>query len=162
MIAAKTRSIDGVEYTVTTFPARRGFQLKIALLKRLAPGLAGVIGAIGRKGGVDFRGILDLDIKPDQIARGVAELFSGTTPEDALDLVMQLLSDTRRGGREITPELFDSEFAGDYGHLYKVLAFVVDVNWGKMLRVGGGVAGIIGRVGGEQEQQSTKPESDQS
>lgn len=157
-IETRNKTIDGVRYTVTQFPARRGFQLKIRLARLLAPALGPTLGGFEA---AKLAKLVDADINPGMVGKGFAALFESADPDDIMDLVMTLLSDTRRDGHEIDEALFDREFAANYGHLYKVLAFVLEVNYSNLLRVGGGLASIM-RQSGEGAVENTEPQSSAS
>jgi hypothetical protein len=49
--------------------------------------------------------------------KGFASLFETADPDVLLDLVLELLRDTRREGHEIDEALFDREFAANYGQI---------------------------------------------
>ena len=125
MIETKKKTIDGAEYGVTQFPARRGLALKLKLIKLIGPALAEAAGALsGNSGTGSFQ---DTEMDPWFIGKAVSSLVEGLG-EDTGELILDLLSMTRKNGKELTGEVFDQEFAGDYLTLYKVLAFVIQVN----------------------------------
>lgn len=44
-------------------------------------------------------------------------------------LCMELMQGVRKNGQELIPATFDLEFAGDMAGLYKVLLFIIEVNY---------------------------------
>jgi len=134
MIQSKYKVIDGTEYTVTQFPARVGTRLKFKLAKKLLPGLS------------TTKLNLDSDVNIQVILSWIGGALDNMDPDEAVNLIMEMLASTRRGthsgqgGVEITPEIFDLEYAGKYLELYKVLAYVLEVNYGDFF---GGVRSII-------------------
>jgi hypothetical protein len=134
----QTREIDGHTYVVTLFPGRRGFKLKTTLLKKLGPGLAAMIGSA--KG----ESVSEADLDGPALAAGVETLFANLgSPDEIMSLIEKIVSMTRRDGKEITGALIDLEFPGHFTELYKVVWFVLEVNFGDFF---GGAA--IGGLGG--------------
>lgn len=154
-IQTKEKTIDGVRYSVTQFPARRGLHMKVRLARLLAPSLGPLLSSLGKTDLRNAAKLLNAEIDPGMVGKAFGSLFQTADPDDFINLVMQLLADTRREGHEIDEALFDREFAANYGHLYKVLAFVLDVNYSNLLKAGGELADIMNLSGGAAE--STKP-----
>ena len=127
-IETKTRAIDGTKYAVTTFPARRGLKLQVTLVRTLGPALSELMKAVPK--GVSTKNLLNVDVKLEHVAGALATAFSGLSEEEFMALVMRLLESTSREGAEITEETFDLDFSGNYMHVYKVLWFVLEVNYG--------------------------------
>lgn len=141
-IEAKNRTIDGVTYTVATFPARRGLAIKSTLVKSLGPALSELMKAV--PGGTSPTKLLQADLKLEHVAGSLGKLFECLDEKQFVELVMRLLEDTMRDGVPISGETFDVDFAGDYSHLYKVLWFVLEVNFGSFF-ARGGLGSIISR-----------------
>lgn len=141
MIEMKEKEIDGRRFTVTQFNGREGFKIKTKLAKMLMPCVAAITGGIDtskvRKGG----SVMDADVDGEVLAKGLSLLAEQLHEDEFLALVMRLFQSTRMDDREITDTVFDMEFAGDFGVVYKALAFVLEVNYGSFLAVGG-----IGKV----------------
>ena len=125
MIETKKKSIDGDEYAVTQFPARRGLNLKIRLVKVLGPALAEAAGALNLSAGA--AALEQAGINPWFLGQAVSRLVEGLDSSTG-ELVLELLSQTRKNNRELNEAAFDLEFAGKYLTLYKVLGFVIQVN----------------------------------
>ena len=125
MIETKKKTIDGAEYSVTQFPARRGLALKLRLVKLIGPALAEAAGALNPGSGSGL--LQDIQIDPGIIQKAVATLVEGMD-ESTGELIFDLLSMTRKDSRELTEAVFDQEFAGNYLTLYKVLGFVIQAN----------------------------------
>lgn len=143
-IETRSKTIDGTKYTVTQFPARLGFRLKIRLARLLAPAIGPLLGGVDAS---NLSKLADVDVNSAMTGKGFASLFETADPDVLLDLVLELLRDTRREGHEIDEALFDREFAANYGHLYKVLAFVISVNYANLLRAVEGLANTINQPG---------------
>ncbi len=108
---SETRSIGEHEYKVVLFPAGRGFELLVDLKTIL-----------GESVGLLFSG---------QIEKAIAVLGGGMSKPEILSLVMRMLEFTFVTGHTggFDKPFFDAHFVGAYGRLFKVLAFVVEVNY---------------------------------
>ncbi len=126
MIETKEKQIDGHTYAVTQFPGRRAFKIKTAILLKLGPALA--VSLAGAQGS-------GADLNIASIASALEKITMSS--DEFLDLVLELISQTRRDGKEITPEVFDLEFAGNLQTVYKVAAFVLEANFGNFFGSGG-------------------------
>ncbi len=123
MIETKTKQIDERSVSVTQFPARKGLKIKLRLLKMVAPGLASATGIL--------QGGLEVDFDSKVLAYAVGQLVDSMGNDATVDfIVKELMQGTRLDDKEITDSLFDMEFAGDYGLLYKIIAFILEVNYG--------------------------------
>lgn len=108
-LRTETELINGRKVDVTVLPATVGARLMIRIVKLMGFALAG--------GSVD-------GIAQQLVARS----STAFDPEDVLRLILDLLVQTRLDGKELTREVFDMEFAGEYGFLIKVLAFTIKAN----------------------------------
>jgi hypothetical protein len=122
---AKTKEINGHNYEVSPFPARHAFKLKAELLRKLGPGLAAMVGAA--KGD----SLANPELDGAALATGVEALFSNLgTSDEIMALVEDIVRMTRRDGKEITGASIDLDFQGQLSDLYKVVWFVLEVNYG--------------------------------
>lgn len=121
MITTIDKFIDGANYSVTQFPARRALRLKARLIKLFGPVLAQVFLSADAK-------TTDEQQKKDLIK--AIEILSCSIDENQFDtLAVELLSCTRKSGVELSAQAIDLEFAGDMSALYQVLWFVIEVNF---------------------------------
>lgn len=141
MIATRDKLINGHTYSVTQFPARHAFMLKARLAKLLGPALAEILASLN---GVSKESILSADIDLSAISAALNKLLGAVDEQSTMDLILKLLSCTRMDGKEITEQLFDIEFAGNLSDVYKVLAFVIEVNYGDFFG-SNGIGNLIGR-----------------
>lgn len=140
-VQTKERTIDGVRYSVTTFPARKGLRLKATLVKTLGAAFAELMkglptGSLTAGSGAG-KSTVDVEFKLHHAADALAKAFTNLSEQEYEDLVMRLLETTRRDGKEITAETFDLDFAGEYLTLFRVLMFVLEVNYGSFFGKGG-------------------------
>lgn len=112
-----TREIGGDVYTTALFPAKQGFKLLNRLKKTLGP-------AFGAWIGQQVENIVTLigsDLSDDQMLQLVLDLFELTSVDKK--------EENRLAGPLTNGDVFNSHFAGRYGRMFKVLAFVVEVNY---------------------------------
>lgn len=113
--------IDNVKYTTTQFPATKGIKMMHRLGKFISNPIAKLSGMIkpGSKG-------IDSDVSTEVLGDAVQAFFE-SCDENTFELtVKELLTSTTRDGK---PIVFDVDFCGQMGHLFKVLAFVLEVNF---------------------------------
>ena len=89
----------------------------------IGPGLASATGML--QSGIEA----EFDSKV--LAYAVGQLVDSMGNDATVDfIVKELMQGTRLDDKEINDAVFDMEFAGNYGLLYKILAFVLEVNYG--------------------------------
>ena len=130
----KECDIDGLKITVTQFPARTGFKMQAKLAKIFGPALGELVSGVKGKTG---KGLTEAEIDLSKFSGAVRTLFEKIDEESALVLIFELLQFTRINGEEVTEEIFDDTFPGKYATLYKILYFVVEVNYGSFFGQGG-------------------------
>lgn len=104
MIETREKEIDGATYTVTQLPARRALRLKTKLVKTF---------------GSFFLGD----------SKSLHSMFQTLDENQFESLCMEMIQGVRKNGVELNQATFDLEFAGDMAGLYKLLLFVVEVNF---------------------------------
>jgi hypothetical protein len=125
MIKSKDKVINTRKITTTTFPGRKSLNLKNRLLKVLGEPFAQAAGGIK-----SFKAANLLHTDLSIFIPAIEKLCQNIDPEIFNNLVIELLSMTRIDGKEITEEIFDMEFAGNLCLMYKIIFFVMEVNWG--------------------------------
>lgn len=144
----KTEIIDAHKWTVCPFPARRAIQLKVRLAKAIGPAIAELIPALGSLG-INKPGVAkDRDTK-DQDAKGetkadveastdaalsafpkaMACLAENLGEEEFTQTILDLMELSSRDDTQITPEYFDTAFAGNFAEMYKAIWFILKVNY---------------------------------
>lgn len=134
MLSSKEQVINGATYNVVVFPARMGLGLKTRLIKLLAPSAFTAAGSINKNSGAS---LLDAEFNSEMMGKAVQALVDRLDQASVLSLVFDLLKTTRRDGKEIVAgdgALFDDIYAANYGELYKVILFVLEVNYGSFFR----------------------------
>jgi transcriptional accessory protein Tex/SPT6 len=115
-IIAVDKSIGGENYTITQMTARRALRMKARLFKLLGPAISEIL-AGGRGNFLDH------------LPKAAQILTSNMDDQNIEDIVLELLKDVRKNGREITPSVFDLEFAGCLDLLYRVIWEILEVNY---------------------------------
>jgi len=115
-------------YTVSQFPGREGFKIKAILIRKVAPALANLAGALDFSKVEDINQLLDMNIDGGMISKSVQALVNNLEEEETLSLIMRMLRHTRMNDAEIDDALFDGTYAGNYDELYKVLIFIIKYN----------------------------------
>ena len=116
------KDIDGKEVSVTQFPGTEGLKILTKLSKLVGPVIGGALGISGSVADVDTS-------DPDFLPRIVTDLFSSIEEDDTVRLIHRMLRDTRVGGVEIMSD-FDMMIGGNYPFLFKLLGYVLEVNYG--------------------------------
>lgn len=137
----KTKIIESKTCIVSPFPGGLGLKILVQLIKLIGPSLTKILGVIGDKGNInslDLNSLLDLDIDVGKLVEAMdeamIELCSRMEDEQkVLDLVHQLLLSCTVDGVEIDEARFNVVFMGNYGLLFKLLKFVVEVNYSSFL-----------------------------
>lgn len=139
MVETKTKKIDGKEVMVTQFPAFEGLRIKSKLMKTIGPAVAALLGEVKnsfnpKDAEFNISGCIELLVE---------KLDENETPE----LIERLLTSTRINGREVTRDVFNMEFAGNYQTLYNIIAFVLQVNHFFDFLLTGNIKGALTGVG---------------
>lgn len=121
-VRTESKEIGGKVYSVCQFPATEGLKLWTKLMNIASPAIAGIISSVDMS-----KGILDSDANIDSgsLGEAIKETLCELN-ESNVEFIKQLLSSTKVDGKEI---VFDIDFSGDYGNLFKVVWFVIQTNY---------------------------------
>jgi len=144
-IEVKNKTIDGHDYTVTSFDGCEGVKVKAKLMKYFAPALLS-LAAIGFTGKKKFS---EAEISPESVGSLFQGMADKLNEDEYLEFILRLLRCTRRDDQELTREIFSREFAGEYGSLYKVLFFVLEVNYKDSFFAQGGIGNMLENLKGQ-------------
>lgn len=127
-LKTSTRSIDGMDVSVTQLPARKGLKLAGKLGRVIAPVLSHI-------------GNVKLDSDLTALAPALTALFSNLDDRDYDVLLLEILCMTAvvtQGVRhELTSlEKIDFVFGGDMPKLVRVCAYALEVNFGDFIAGG--------------------------
>jgi hypothetical protein len=140
MIQTKEKIIDGKTIMVTQFAGRRAVEYKARLIKLLGSSFARLFTA-------------DMKFAFSAFTEAIDALTDRIQPGELVNFMQELLQSSRIEGKEITATIFDSEFAGNMPLLYKILWFVLEVNYGSFF----GEAGIGKALSGFIKPKSEMP-----
>jgi hypothetical protein len=115
-----SKTINGKTVEVTAFPARQGLKLQVKLVKTIFP-------LIGLAQGDDT-------LDSSQIINKLATSLSSLDDNSVEALVLELLDNTVLDNKTVgETHHFDIVFSADYGMLFDVLKFVLEVNYSSFL-----------------------------
>lgn len=126
MIETREKIIDGATYSVTQLPARRALKMKAKLIK--------LFGSFMLSSDASSFQNMCMSIDENQFEA----------------LCMELIVGVRKNGIELSPPTFDLEFAGDMAGVFKLLLFVIEVNYANFFTMIG-----IGLPSFSEQQQPT-------
>ena len=151
-IETKNKTIDGREVMVTQFPGRRALSYKTRLLKLLGPSVVEMFSGVK----LESVEVLSSDFDLSIISKAFDKLAEKLDESEFVKFVLELLQCTRVDGKEITPEYFDNEFAGNLLFMYKVLWFTLEVNYGSFFGQGG-IGKILSKLKEKKEETKIPP-----
>lgn len=120
MIETIEKEINGATYVVTQLPARRAIRLKAKLIKLFGPALAQMILQTSSE---------DESQNKNSLVSAIESLAASLDPVEFENLIVEILQGCRKNGKELLPQIIDLEFAGDMESLYKLLMFILEVNY---------------------------------
>jgi hypothetical protein len=124
MIETKEKEIGDAVYSVTQMPAIRALKIQSRLLRLVGPSFAAMIAS-----GEDSSIPMAISLLTDKLDENTFE-----------KLVLDLMQGVRKDGAELTKGKIDLEFAGNLNELYRVLQFVLEVNFADFFQDGGIIA----------------------
>ena len=123
-MACKTETFvaDGVEYSVTQWPAEKAMLMQLKIMKVIGPVFATLAA--------------EQDDVGDTIAAAINSLFSSSSPDEILSIIKEsIIGNVAADGRRINATDFTERFSGDsLLNVYLVFAFVVRVNYSAFIR----------------------------
>jgi hypothetical protein len=154
----KTKEIDGVQFSVTPFPASEAFKLKAYLFKKFAPA-AGELSGILKDGFPESGKIGDIKIDGQVISQTLEKLVAQLGEEDFLALIKRIMqnvcAELTVDGKDLklffAQNTFDASldivFSGRLFSIYPVLLFVLEANYPDFFgRMAGNIGGRIRKI----------------
>ena len=141
-LSTQQKTIDGKSCVVVQYPGMEGLKIWTNLVKTLGPSVAVLGKGIGEgiknvKTLENISEIMDKDIDMDKVFSSLSEalvMANNNIDEDSVEkLVLRMLVGTKIDNKEIDSNSFNLLFSGNYGLLFKVLAFTLKVNYSSFL-----------------------------
>jgi hypothetical protein len=124
MKKTEEKTIDGATYAVTQFSATKSLKTFHRLGRMIGP----AFGAL--TGGAALGDVANANITAESFGTAIKALFESCDEATFERTVKDLLETTTKDGKPIN---FDLDFSGSIGTLFKVLAFVLEVNYSDFL-----------------------------
>lgn len=124
MKKTEEKSIDGSTYAVSQFSATKSLKMFHRLGKMIGP----AFGAL--TGGAALGDVANANVSAESFGAAIKALFDACDETVFERTVKDLLETTTKDGKPIN---FDLDFSGNIGSLFKVLAFVLEVNYSDFL-----------------------------
>lgn len=122
MRSPEEREIDGHSITITMLPPDQALKILTRLVKVVGEPLA----VFAEAGG------LEAAVTGDLIKKSVQALAEKLDEDDVVKTVKELMECVLIGGKQ-GKQVFNAHFAGNLGHLFKVLQAVLEVQYGDFL-----------------------------
>jgi hypothetical protein len=144
----------GGEVTVSLLPGLKAQTLWIKLMRIVGPGMAQIVQSISRAG---LDGAMRGEISGlDGLANGVAMIAERLTEEEFERIRKELLAFAYFSGQPVAKQA-DVLFQGKVLALFKVLAFVLEANFGDFFAAGRGVVASLSVKAPRPSEISPKP-----
>ena len=137
----KTKEIDGKVFAVTPFNALQAIKLQAKLLKLIGPSMGGLL---------DGKSVDDLQNQEINIKGALSGLFDRLDENSLVDLIKFCFARTtlEYEGKmlqldNMSSPSFDLAFRGTFATVYKVLWFVIEVNYPDFLAIAGDIGSKI-------------------
>ena len=149
-MAIKTveETIDGMEYSSTTLPARKGKAVLVKIAKLIGPSFAGLMGstagAVKQDGEVD-EDKLNAGLEGGNMLKVVQALADSLDDKKIEALIFEILQSTVRRDptadkpqwQEVSkPHVFDEVYAGNFAEMFKAIFFALKVSLGSFFDEG--------------------------
>jgi len=131
MKTPQTKQIGEHNITVSPWPARVAWKNQITFGRVLGPSLKELGAALESK--EKGASVMDSNLDYSSIGSAISNLFSNISEEESEVLLFKFLDGVSIGGQPISPETFDVLFLSDMISVYKIIGFVVEVNYGSFL-----------------------------
>lgn len=124
MIETKEKVIGKSTYSVTQMTAIRAIKMQARLLRLIGPSFGAMIAS-----GDDSSIPMAITLLTDKLDEKTFE-----------NLVIELTQGVRKDGEELTRAKIDFDFAGNLNELFRVLQFILEVNFSDFFQEGGIIA----------------------
>lgn len=146
-IETRERHIDGLRYTVTHMPTRKGLALLVRLTKILGPGLGAFLGGAGRAARLPGESGTEvaLALGTSDAVHDLCERLDAGELQFAIDELARCTTVQVERDEPVLADIFDDHFAGRYDVLLRWLRFALEVNYARTFTDGTG-SGVWSRL----------------
>jgi hypothetical protein len=128
MYEAKEKSIDGHKVTVSQWPARKALAIKLKLIRAVGPSLGELVSSAR---GDNLNAALDSNMNMDRLGSALERLLGALDEVTFMALTSDLMSGVRVDDLEMADDNnFNATFTGHLETFYKIVWFVLEVNFG--------------------------------
>ena len=150
-LETKKEDIDGLMVSVTQFPGMEAIKLHSYLGRKIVPALAGIMGSVGSLKDLS----MESDVDTEALSSAFATLFDQLTESELEKLLLRMLKTTTVDGAEVKKETIDIIFSGRTTAIYKILWFVIKVNYPDFFALGGSIGLLIRATGTSSKDQES-------
>ena len=133
LIGQSAKEIDGLTFTVTQFPGGRAARIWARLVKLIGEPLGALVQGFAASGSASLNAIPDISGTVKKLVDNLdAPTFEGLVKELLASTAVQGVGPdgNQRAGNLSENNLFDAVFAGRMALMFKVIAFVLQENYG--------------------------------
>lgn len=157
---AQKKTIDGIDVTVTPFPAVEAVRIQALIVRLLGPAMGRVAGALDNLfGAAKTKALGELRIDGTALAGAIAELSDKLGEDQFMTVLRRMLRGVQcvvqRDGQALVVDFgedkkfdtaFDLVFGGQTMTVYPVLAWVMQVNYPDFFQKVLGTGGLLGTI----------------
>lgn len=138
-LKAREKTIDGYTISVTPFPAWIAWRLKRNLVGLIGTTLIKALQNLSTKStgkGKSKKSEYDFDLVA--VGNAIEDLFDKLTEDEFEILTKRIIASTRVDNKDISNDnIFNELFAANLHVVYKILLYVLEVNYGSFLDLNG-------------------------
>jgi hypothetical protein len=152
LLKTKEKEIEGTNYIVTQFTGRKALKIKMKIVKMLAP----IISSLTSSVKTNDKSVMDSDIDFSVVGEAVSKLFEIMPEDDLIDFIIDMLSMTQKDNVLINSKTFEFDFVGNFTTMYKVLYFVIQVNYPDFFQMGASIGSLTDKFLNQKQIQNSK------
>lgn len=165
MFEKKSKTIGGVAFNVTPFPALEALRLKAYIVKKISPALGELIAGVKDNG----KSVMDSELDGEQLSKGISMFCEQLSEEEFVSFIQRVFANVwtvvkeEGTSKSISVSLgedfagkMDLVFQGKLFQIYPVMLFVLEVNFPDFFEkvrkgFGGKFQTIFSKVAGEKD-----------
>jgi hypothetical protein len=149
----KVHEIDKTSYEIWHLPPRKALKVLATVIQVVGEPM----GTLAAQAAPDGKSVLDQELNPEIIGRAIKAFAEKLHQVDVADTVEEVLSYVYIKGAKggFIQSDMDRDFTGKIGHMLRVFAKALEVNFSDFFGESGGFVGIVRRLDGSQSRTST-------